>query len=687
MYRFGAFSLLLCVPLFADAQTPEDIERITTTASRVARGLHSLPLTLQVVDNDTLQWLSASHVEEALKLVAGVQLQRGNGQEYLPALRSQVLSGAGACGGLLTAEDGISLRAAGFCNINELFEAHTELAERIEILKGPGSVLYGSNAVHGVVNVITPDTTTGKGLLALDVGSFGYQRGKFRAGTTRGAHGFGVNLSATHDSGYRTAEGLDQEKVNLRYQFSGDVLNITSGLTYTHLDQETAGYITGFESYKNSALAQANENPEAYRNATSIRLWSKFSMALKNGDSVTITPYYRNQDMDFLMHFLPGQPVEKNAQQGVGVQSLWVHQVSDHITVSSGLDGELTQGTLLQLQEGETVGSAFLVETIPTGKHYDYDVEASIVAPFIAAEWQVNNWRITAGLRYEYMAYQYTNNMNTGRLREDGSSCGFGGCRYTRPPSGSNRFSNISPKLGTVYQWSDVIQLYANASVGFRAPQATELYRLQRAQTVASLSSEKANNIEFGVRGILENLRFTGAVYRMDKDNFIFRDSDFFYVNDGRSRHVGIELETEWVISPAWKLTSAFSLAEHTYRHDQTLNDININGNLIDSAPRSVFDMRLAYAFSHSAKVETQWYHSGRYYTDPENQHEYSGHDIVNVRASWQISRALTVYGRVNNVFDTAYAERADFTSFTAERYFPGRPRNYMFSLIYRWDA
>ena len=134
------------------------------------------------MDENALTLLSATHIEEALNQIAGAQLQRGNGQEYLPALRSPVFSGAGACGGLLTAEDGIPLRAAGFCNINELFEAHSEMAQRIEVLKGPGSVLYGSNAVHGVINVITPDTTRGGGMAGVDYGSYGYSRYKLRSG-------------------------------------------------------------------------------------------------------------------------------------------------------------------------------------------------------------------------------------------------------------------------------------------------------------------------------------------------------------------------------------------------------------------------------------------------------------------------------------------------------------------------
>ena len=132
--------LLLCSQLglinsACAEDTAQSIERITTTASRSEALSTPLPLVISVLSESQLELIAPTHVEEALQRVAGANVQRGNGQEYLPALRSQVLSGTGACGGVLTAEDGIALRAAGFCNINELFEAHSEMAERIEVLK------------------------------------------------------------------------------------------------------------------------------------------------------------------------------------------------------------------------------------------------------------------------------------------------------------------------------------------------------------------------------------------------------------------------------------------------------------------------------------------------------------------------------------------------------------------------
>ena len=95
--------------------------------------------------------------------------------------------------------------------------------------------------------------------------------------------------------------------------------------------------------------------------------------------------------------------------------------------------------------------------------------------------------------------------------------------------------------------------------------------------------------------------------------------------------------------------------------------------------------MRIGYNFTPQVRAELELNHVGEYYTDPENLHEYEGHELVNLRSSWQLTPELTLYARVNNLLDTAYAERADFTSFGGDRYFPGRPRNYMLSATYSW--
>ena len=684
--KLSILSVLVGTSLFNhQAFANNELEHITTTASRNEVLADPLPVVVSSISQKQLALIAPTHIEQALKQVAGANLQHGNGQEYLPALRSPVLSGAGACGGLLTAEDGIPLRAAGFCNINELFEAHTEMAERIEVLKGPGSALYGSNAVHGVVNVITPDTTYDHNQLGFDYGSFGYTRYKLGTGRDFGQQGLGINATLTRDTGYRDDESVDQEKLSLRHRFDGEKLSVSTGLTYTHLDQQTAGYIEGFESYKDEQIAQSNFNPDAFRKARSLRVWSKLNWTQDEANSFTLTPYIRDQNMTFFKHFLPGTPLEENAQQGVGLQTSWQHKLTGSSLLTVGFDGELTDADFLQYQDSPTEGSAFLVATVPQGKHYDYQVTSTLLAPFVNLDWQLDELLISLGGRYERMRYDYNNHMLAGRTKEDGTECAMGGCRYSRPESGVNRFTHFSPKLGLSYQYAENQFIYVNASEGYRAPQAAELYQLQREQNVADLKSETAKNLELGLKGQQALLHYVVSIYAMNKKNVIFRDSDFYYVNDGQTQHRGIELELAYAITPSLSMQLAASHAKHTYSYDQVLSTVNINGNLIDTAPRNIANLQLLWQANDITRVGLELHTTSSYFTDPENQHSYEGHSLVNLRAAWQLTDNLTVTARINNLTDERYAERADYTTFSGDRYFPGRPRNAMLSASYQF--
>ena len=79
-------------------------------------------------DAEDLDLIGATHPTEALVRVPGVWISRGSGQEHLTAIRSAVLTGAGACGEFLYLENGLPVRPAGFCNVNNLFEHNTEQA-------------------------------------------------------------------------------------------------------------------------------------------------------------------------------------------------------------------------------------------------------------------------------------------------------------------------------------------------------------------------------------------------------------------------------------------------------------------------------------------------------------------------------------------------------------------------------
>ncbi len=660
---------LTCADVAAVAMT-EIVVSVTRRESKVAETIGNIA----VLDREALDMVAHAHIQEALVQVPGVDMHRNSGQEYLPAIRSPVLTGAGACGSFLMAEDGIPLRPAGFCNVNELFEAHSEQAARIEVIRGPANALYGSNAMHGVVNVIAPADFERPGRLGLLAGPWDYGRIQF----SRGWEDFAFSFTGDHDGGYRESSGVDQQKLSLRHRHRGSDIQITSGMTAVNLNQETAGYLVGEDAYKDDDRVKTNPNPEAYRDASAVRLWSRIEKSGGAGRNWVVTPYLRHSSMDFLMHFLPGTPLEENGQRSAGLQSA-VYLGSEENRLVAGLDMEYTRGWLKQSQDAPTQGSSFLRATIPQGKHYDYEVSAYQLAPFLQWRWQFHRrWQLTAGLRFETMEYDYDNRMLAGRTRDDGTACVFAGdtgCRYSRPADRDDDFQNWSPNLGFLYQFDGGHQLFATLSRGFRAPQTTELYRLQRRQRVADLNSEQLDSLEVGMRGGGKAFHYEVVAYTMRKDNVIFRNSDFFNVSDGETEHHGLELAVNYRFAPAWDIHIAGTVARHRYAYHDIQSGVDIHGNDVDTAPHHFANVQLGWDFADNARAELEWLRMGAYYTDPENRHRYEGHDLFHLRARWQPAPAWVVSAKLFNLFDTEYAERADFTTFGGDRYFPGKPR------------
>jgi len=674
--------VIFACTLFAYTPLPSlasQLEEVIVSGTRLPASATSLAGSWSLVKEDELELVRAGHIQELLERLPGVNLHRNNGQEYLPSIRSPVLSGPGACGSFVMAEDGIPLRPAGFCNVNELFEAHSEQASRIEVARGPGITLYGSNAMHGVINIISPATIGGDNRAGVDISSLDSQQLRLHA--AEGSAAAAVTL--THDEGFRDDYGVDQQKISLKYGYKGEGFTATTGFTGINLNQETAGYIEGTDSFKVTSIAESNPNPEAYRDAWATRLWTRIEDEGEQPDWV-ITPYARKSQMTFLQHFLPGQPIEENGQQSVGIQSSYYFR-SENTTVITGLDVEWVDGWLEQYQTGPTQGSAFLTATIPQGHHYDYDIEGVQAAPFIQWQWQLDALTLNAGLRYEYLTYDYDNNMLTGRTRDDGTDCNFGGCRYRRPADSKDTFTNLSPSLGLSYDLNETNRVTLQLARGFRAPQAVELYRLQREQSIADLESEELDSIELGFRGDTGDLAYDIAFYAMKKDNVIYRDSDFYTISDGETEHLGMEVSLRYQVSDSLALLVSGTEARHEYKNNPLLASVDVDGNDVDSAPHRFGSVQLQWQPTDTLFTELSWQHMGAYYTDPENLHSYGGHDLLNLRASWQATQNASISARLTNVTDRKYAKRADYSSFGGDRYFPGQPRALSVSLDYLW--
>ena len=603
----------------------------------------------------------------------GVWLSRGNGQEVLASVRSPVFTGAGSCAEVLTTEDGLPIRPTGMCNVNQLFEVNTEQASGLEIWRGPGTVFYGSNAIHGVINVLSPSIDQNQ--LSLQLGSHDYSRIKAGWRGVQGAQSLQIAANGVSDGGFKDESGFDQQKISVKHWWSNTNIETQTHLTAVNLNQETAGYIKGFESYKDDAVWKTNPNPEAYRDASAVRLSSQISGQGTWGQqsgSWTITPYVRRSSMTFLQHYLPGQAAEQNGQSSAGLQTSY-QMDSDNATLWFGADLEWADMWVKESQ-ANILGTADNVRF--QGQHYDFEVKSQQYSVFSNAEWQVSDRLVLeAGLRYESLTYDYQNNMIVGSTRDDGTLCksSTGSCRYFRPADRSDRTDDLNYQIGTHYRFTNTTGAFLRVSSAYRAPQINELYRLQKEQEIADVRPEQLDSIEAGLRYQTGQWFAEASLYKMDKDQVIVKDSDSFIVNDGETTHHGVEWQLRHKLSNNWQLSTAGSWAVHEYSYARLYGDVNIDGNDIDTAPRWQGSAHALYQPTERTSVEIEWIYLGKYFLDPQNAHQYAGHNVINVRAqqnytNWELAAQLT------NLTDRRIADRADY-GFGSYRYFVGEGR------------
>ncbi|MEZ5895212.1 MAG: TonB-dependent receptor [Parvularculaceae bacterium] len=651
-------------------QAAEVVDTLVVTTQRRAVPLQSTAGNIAVIDGAELIAISADHIAEAINRAPGVGLQRGSGAEQLTAIRSPVLTAGAGAGSFLYLENGVALRSAGFANINGLFDSHYEIANAIEIVRGPSGAVYGANAIHGVINVLTPKPSEDPSRL-FEMSGDTQDRYKWKgtASGVRDGQGFFVGASAVSEAGYRRDAGLDQQKLTLRHVVDGDGVALDTIFSFDNLEQETAGFIFGADVLHDRERRKDNAYPMAYRDGKSARLQSTLTLDLANGTEVKVTPYARWNRLEFPQHFLPSNALEENGHWSVGVQSLAYRELAG-VSVYGGVDAEYTSGWLREFQSQPTIFS------YTQGLHYDYEVDAINASGFVGADIKAGDGITLSGaVRVDGAIYDYHNRTDSGVVG-----------RFLRPDDQTDSFVTASPKFSVRYEPRENVTLHASYARGARPPQTTDLYRLQINQTGARARPETIDAFEISTRVRAgDRLSMSLAGFYMNKNNFFFRDSDGFNVSDGKTRHVGVEADIRIALHDTLTLSSALTYAVHSYRFGRitgSASETITSGDDVDTAPRVLANTRLAWRPVDALTAEAEWVSVGRYYTDAANAHEYGGHNLLNLRAQAALTSSFATFISVRNVTNALYAERADF-AFGEDRYFPGETRTFAFGIRY----
>lgn len=644
------------------------------------RSLQSDDEQVYMLDRDAIEQRQAQHPQQLLAPLPGVWISRGSGQEHLTAIRSPVFTGAGACGAFLLLEHDVPIRPAGFCNVNQLFEINLNNAGSIRVLPGPGDAQHGANALFGVIDVqAAPVALRPQYGLRVAGGDNDFVRvdGQIKLGQSS------IAIDFTDSNSFRAEEGYQHFFGEFADQRVIGTASVSTFVNAAYLDQQTAGFILGEDAFRDPLARKSNPNPEAFREASAVRLVQHWQWQTSQTQSFNLTGFARRSRMEFLQHFLPGQPLENNGQESIGVQSDW-QQLWRNSSLQVGLDAEWSSGFLREFQaEAITDGSSFLQATRPQGLHYDFDVNAISLSQWLRYQHRFNNgWQLDAGLRSQYLRYNYDNNMLTGNSRDDGSACGFGGCLFTRPANRHDDFFNLAPSLTLRLPLDQQNHWQWRVARGFRPPQATELYRLQNGQTAADLGNETLFSASSGVSGLWHDLRYRLNAYYQRSHDQIFRNADGFNVTDGAIRSLGLEWQTDLALTPRLQASYSGSFAEHEYASDSFADSGEdfVRGNQVDTAPKWQNYFRLQWQPTAELSLSSEIEQLGGYFLDAANSARYEGHTLLHLAVAWQPARQWLLRMRVENLLNRRYAERADF-AFGNFRYFPGQGTTLRLSL------
>ena len=672
----------------AAASPPPDpalLTEVVVTAQRRDEARWRVAASLSRLEPGITGVIDRTHAAEALNRIPGVLMQRGSGQESLLAIRSPVLTGAGACGAFLLLEDGMPLRPTGFCNVNQLFEANTSQAAAIEVLRGPGTGPYGANAVHGIVNVLSPDPDDLPGLrLGVTRGADEHLALQFAAaGESTAAYGLWRD-----EDGFRAESPVREWKANAVHQRRLGTGELRLRAAATQLDQETAGFIRGFDAYRDPVLRESNPNPEAFRDADSARVSGEWLSEPCDGCRDEVRGIVRHSRMAFLQHFLLGKPLERNGQDSIAFGAARARPLGARpIEWRLGVDAEYADTFLLEIQDGPTLeGSAFARAIRPAGRHYDYAVEvtgAALHGSLTSTGEAAFQWRLSA--RLDETRYRYDNRMREGNTAEDGTPCVPGPCLYSRPADRSDRFTDFTPRLELRHRLGERAMVYLTASDGFRPPEITELYRLQRNQSVADLDSERMSALEVGWRLVGGRYAVSFAAFTQRKRQVILRDANGFNVTGGRTRHAGLEYEFAWQPFERLRFDANGSYARHEYDFDAVIEggETIVRGRDIDTAPRRLHAWSANWTPHPDWRATLEWRQVGAYFADAGNARRYPGHDVGTLRVAWQASPQWRASLEIENLADTLYADRADFAQ-GDWRYFPARQRSVFVNVVWQ---
>lgn len=656
--------VLLAAEVEAEAEAEAEaveLSPLLITSPRSHMRWLSTPAAVTVVDASTAQGEQSLALDSWLARVPGVfSLNRYNlAQGLRPAIRGFGARGNFGVRGIRVLVDGVPLTMPD--GQTELDGLDLGLVERMEVLRGPASVLYG-NAAGGVLVIDTREPPSLPSMqLDLSAAGLGYQRLRGELGGSDGNLGGLLAFNSSQLDGYREHSRAQTNSLTGKLRWYAPNGQLRLNLNAIDNRAEDPGGLTAAEVKADRRQAAAGnlrfDADEYIRQQRLGLVWDGYGTG---ADQYQLRSYLGHREFGNRLGFeRNGQTTFERYFTGIGGQY-------SHYRDVAGLAHKLSAGFDLEAQRDERQRYDNLFGKRGTLRQQQ---EESALSQGLFVEDQIDlseQWQATFGLRYDRV-----------RLAVDDAYL-----IDNRDDSGSRRLADWNYSSGLIYRFSAQQSLYARLASSFETPTINELGNPQGAGFNSALQPAQAFSRELGIKGEWPALRYALAVYRIDLEDELVAFSlpaqpgRNFYRNAGQSRRNGLELSLDWQLADAWRWSLAYAYNRYRFIDYQTQTE-DFSGKRVPGIPAQSLFSEVAYEhqdFYLRLGVTAQ----AQVYANDGNTQSAPGHALLSLRLGKRLQfaeQSLEPYMGIDNLLGREYFDNLRINDGSARYFEPGPGR------------
>jgi len=680
-FRVLAICALPCVPAAALAQQAGDDEALTVTATRSQRPILEVPASIdRVYGEDIHSGRSEVNLSESLGAVPGIVAQ--NRQNYAQDLQisSRGFGARSTFGirGLRLMVDGIPASMPD----GQGQVSHVDLGstEKIEVLRGPFSVMYG-NAAGGVLNIFTQTGSSAPGFSAsAEAGSYGTWRAGLKAGERRGDMDWLASGARFETDGYRDHSSARRDDLNTKLRFGLDSDTTVTVVANYFNSPEVLDPLGLTRAQLDADRRQAGTNAIAFDTRKSV-LQNQLGGTLEHhfGDNTLSATLYAGERTirQYLAIPLGAQnaPTSSGGVVDLGRNFGGAGLRFAHDATLAGRPLTLNVGAEYELQDERRRGYINNFGDLTNLKR-DEDDTVNSTGAYAQAEWRpAEKWVAIAGVRTSRVSFDSVDHFIVPPSNPD--------------DSGSRDFSATTPTAGLLYRIAPTASAYVSYGQGFETPTFAEMaYRPGGTGLNFALEPATSRHWETGIKALVaSNLRVNFALYDVQTHDEIVVDTNVggrtTFKNAGRTRRTGAELGASATLPYDIEAALAWTLLDATFEDSFTGGSGAVAaGNVLPGVPRnSVYgELRWSHApTGFNALFEVQY--RSRIAADDANTQFADAYTIANLALGfrqqargWQLSEFL----RIDNLADKDYVGSVIVNEQNQRFYEPAPGRSYM---------